>query len=101
MKRFYSYLLLLVFITFLVADSASYHSHHEIEDKGIVKHENFDDCDLCLFSSINSNSYSIYNEKPLSHFLGFKSLDIINESENYTKLFDDHIFQRGPPEPLS
>ena len=28
-------------------------------------------------------------------------LDIINESENYTKLFDDHIFQRGPPEPLS
>ena len=101
MKRFYSYLLLIVFITFLVADGASYHSHHEIEDKGIVKHESFDDCDLCLFSSINSNSYSIYNERPYSHFLGFKSLDIINESENYTKLFDDHIFQRGPPVPLS
>ena len=101
MKRIYSYLLLFVFITFLVADSASYHSHHDIDDIGIIKHENFDDCDLCLFSSINSNSFSIYNEKPLSHFLGFKSLDIINESENYTKLFDDHIFQRGPPEPLS
>jgi len=101
MKRFYSYLLLIVFITFLVADSESHHSHHEIEDKGIVKHENFDDCDLCLFSSINSNSYSIYNGKPYSHFLGFKSLDFINGSENYSKLFDNHIFQRGPPAPLS
>ena len=98
MKRFYSFFLLSVFIIFLVADNTSHHFHDEIEKKGIAKHENFKDCDICLFSGVNSNSLSVYNAKPFNHLVGFKDLNIINESDNYTKLFNDQIFLRGPPE---
>ena len=100
MKKFYSFFLLSIFITFLVADSTSHHFHDKIEKTGIVKYENFEDCDICLFSGVNSNSLSVYNVKPFNNLVGFKNLNIINESNNYTKLFNDQIFLRGPPEHL-
>ena len=52
MKKNYSIFFLLVFLSFLVGDTLSHHHHHDIEDKGIVAHENFQDCNLCLFSNV-------------------------------------------------
>ena len=55
MKKNYSIFFLLVFLTFLVGDTLYHHHHHEIEDKGIIAHENFQECNLCLFNNVNSN----------------------------------------------
>ena len=50
MKKNYSICFLLVFLTFLVGDTLSHHHHHEIEEKGIVAQENFQECNLCLLA---------------------------------------------------
>ena len=97
MKKNYSILFLLVFLTFLVGDTLSHHHHHEIEDKGIVAHENFQDCNLCLFSNVNSNSFTNYKYNPYSYLDGYKIYNKDYELVYYNRSFDHSISLRGPP----
>ena len=77
MKNNYSILFLLVFLIFLVGDTLYHHQHHEIEDKGIIANENFQDCNLCLFSNVNSNTYTGYEFNPHNYLTG---CEIYNKS---------------------
>ena len=96
MKNNYSILFLLVFLIFLVGDTLSHHQHHEIEDKGIIAHENFQDCNLCLFSNVNTNSQIVYEFNPHIHLNVY---EIYNnyESVYYNRSYDHSIYLRGPP----
>jgi len=97
MKRLYSIFFLFVFIIFLVADTTSHHHHDEIENKGIVKHENLQECNLCLFSNVNSNSYTYYEFNPheylTTHVIYNDNYDLVF----YNRSFDHSISLRGPP----
>ncbi|MBV19571.1 MAG: hypothetical protein CL870_00535 [Cytophagia bacterium] len=97
MKRLYSFFFLLLFITFLVADSVSHHHHDKTDSEGIVNHQNVEDCKLCLFSNVSSNSDPNFQIKSS---INKKRLDIssINyELVNYTKSFNHSLSLRGPP----
>ena len=98
MKRLYSFFFLLLFRTFLVADSVSHHHHDESDSKGIVNHENVEDCKLCLFSNVSSNSDPNFQIKSS---INKKRLDISSknyELVNYTKSFNHSLSLRGPPQ---
>ena len=97
MKKIYSFFFLFLFTTFLITNAASYHYHDDIEKKGIVKHENFQDCNVCLFSNVNSNSYTYYEFNPheylATHVIYNNNYDLVF----YNRSFDHSISLRGPP----
>ena len=97
MKKNCSLLFLLVFTTFLVGDSLSHHHHNEIKEKGIVAQENFQDCNLCLFSNVNSNSYTGYEFNPHNYLTGCEIYNKSYELVSYNRSFDHSISLRGPP----
>ncbi|MAD59150.1 MAG: hypothetical protein CMB81_02325 [Flammeovirgaceae bacterium] len=97
MKRLYSNFFLLVFILFLIADTTSHHHHDKIENKGIVKHENLQDCNLCLFSKVNSNSYTYYEFNPHEYITIHGIPNNIYDLAFYNRPFDHSISLRGPP----
>ena len=97
MKKNYSILFLLVLLTFLVGDTLSHHQHHENEDKGIIAYENFQDCNLCLFSNVNSNSFTNYKYNPYSYLDDYKIYNKDYELVYYNRSFDHSISLRGPP----
>lgn len=97
MKRLYSIFFLFIFITFLVADTTSHHHHDEIENKGIVKHENLQDCNLCLFSKVNSNSYTYYEFNPHEYLATYVIYNDNYDLVFYNRSFDHSISLRGPP----
>ena len=97
MKKNYSIFFLLVFTTFLLGDSLSHHHHHDTAEKGIVTHENFQDCNLCLFSNVNSNSYTGYEFNPHNYLTGFEIYNKFYELVSYNRSFDHSISLRGPP----
>ena len=97
MKKNYSIFFLLVFLTFLVGDTLSHHHHHEIEDKGIIAHENFQDCNLCLFSNVNSNSFTNYKFNPHSYLTCYEIYNKDYDLVFYNRSYDHSISLRGPP----
>ena len=97
MKKYYSILFLLIFLTFLVGDTLTHHQHHEIEEKGFINHENFQECNLCLFSNVNSSSFTNYEFNPHSYLDGYKIYNKDYELVYYNRSFDHSISLRGPP----
>ena len=101
MKQTFSIFFLLVFLTFLVGDTLSHHHHHEIEDKGIIAHENFQDCNLCLFSNVNSNSFTSNEFNSHSYLDRYETYNKVYQLVCYNRSFDHSISLRGPPVTLS
>ncbi len=97
MKKNYSKFLVLIFATFLVFDSLSHHHHNYTAAKGIITHENFQDCNLCLFNNVNSNSYTGYKFNPHSYLDGYETYNKVYQLVSYNRSFDHSISLRGPP----
>ena len=97
MKKNYSIFFLLVFTSFLLGDSLSHHHHHDTAEKGIVTHENFQDCNLCLFSNVNSNSYIYYEINPHEYLINHGIYNDNYDLVIYNRSFDHSISLRGPP----
>ena len=97
MKKNYSIFFLLVFTSFLLGDSLSHHHHHDTAEKGIVTHENFQDCNLCLFSNVNSNSYIYYEINPHEYLITHGIYNYNYDLVIYKRSFDHSISLRGPP----
>ncbi len=98
MKRFYSTFFLLLFIAFLAADSVSHHNHDNTDRKGIVSHKNFEDCKLCLFSNVNSNSFSNYKLNSYNLLERFDTHISSYELVIYRNSFNHCLSLRGPPQ---
>lgn len=97
MKNNYSILFLLVFLIFLVGDTLSHHQHHEIEDKGIIFYEYSQDCNLCLFNNVNSNSYTSNKFNSYNYLDSYEIQNKGYELVYYNRSYDHSISLRGPP----
>tara|TARA_B100000073_G_scaffold57002_1_gene42228 strand:- start:394 stop:699 length:306 start_codon:yes stop_codon:yes gene_type:complete len=97
MKRFYSLLLLSVFLIFLVSESSSYHYHADITEKGIVETpEKENECITCLISSNTSSEFKSFEKNGNDHSIPKESLFslIYNVYNNLSIL---NLSSRGPP----
>ncbi len=101
MKRFYSFLFLSVFTVYLVAESASYHYHSHVHEKGIVKAtEKESECITCLISSSSSSEINIIFILD-NYITVYKESLVYLINSVYRKLSTLNIFSRGPPVALS
>jgi|TARA_B100000902_G_scaffold246207_1_gene233048 hypothetical protein len=97
MKRFYSLLLLSVFLFFLITESSTYHYHVDIIEKGIVETpEKENECIICLISSNTSSEFKSFEKNGNDHFIPKESLfNVVNSV--YNKLANLNLSSRGPP----
>ena len=97
MKRFYSFLFLSVFTVYLVAESASYHYHSHVHEKGIVKAtEKESECITCLISSSSSSEINV-NFTQKNYITVFKESLVYLINSDYHKLLFLSLSNRGPP----
>ena len=97
MKRFYSLLLLSVFLFFLITESSTYHYHVDIIEKGIVETpEKENECIICLISSNTSSEFKSFEKNGNDHFIPKESLVYLINSD-YHKLLFLNLSNRGPP----
>ena len=97
MKRFYSFLFLSVFTVYLVAESASYHYHNNILEKGIVEGPDEEsECITCLISSGSSSEINV-NFTQKKYIIVFKESLVYLINSNYHKLSFLNLSNRGPP----
>ncbi len=97
MKRFYSFLFLSVFTVYLVAESASYHYHSNILEKGIVEGPDEEsECITCLISSGSSSEINV-NFTQKKYIIVFKESLVYLINSNYHKLSFLNLSNRGPP----
>ena len=96
MKKILSFFLTILFLITILADGLLYH-HHEIKLSDVTNYQETDDCEKCLFSNCNSNSFSSFDIKSNSfEYLVDLYPNRLN-SENYFKSIYNNIYQRGPP----
>ena len=97
MKRFYSFLFLSVFTLYIIAESASYHYHSHVLEKGIVKAtEKESECITCLISSSHSSDIISYQfVKNYSSIYKESLVYFVNSV--YRKLSTLNLSSRAPP----
>ena len=97
MKRFYSFLFLSVFTVYLVTESASYHYHSHVLQKGIVEvPDEESECITCLISSSSSSEINL-NFTQKNYITVFKESLIYLINSDYHKLSFLNLSNRGPP----
>ena len=96
MKKTLSFFLSILFLITLIADGLLYH-HHDIISHNFTSYQKYEECEKCLFSNCNSNSFSSFDIKSNSfEYLVDLYPNRLN-SENYFKSIYNKIYQRGPP----
>tara|TARA_Y200000002_G_scaffold310330_1_gene267043 strand:+ start:62 stop:367 length:306 start_codon:yes stop_codon:yes gene_type:complete len=101
MKRFYSFLFLSVFTVYIIAESASYHYHSHVLEKGIVKStEKESECITCLISSGSSSEVNVIFTLD-NYITAYKESLVYSINSVYSKLSTLNILSRGPPVALS
>ena len=97
MKRFYSFLFLSVFTVYLVTESASYHYHSHVFEKGIVEvPDEESECITCLISSSSSSEINL-NFTQKNYITVFKESLVYLINSDYHKLSFLNLSNRGPP----
>tara|TARA_B100000676_G_scaffold63220_1_gene62653 strand:+ start:8290 stop:8595 length:306 start_codon:yes stop_codon:yes gene_type:complete len=97
MKRFYSFLFLSVFTVYIIAESASYHYHSHVLEKGIVEGPDEEsECITCLISSGSSSEFNV-NFTKKKYIIVFKESLVYLINSDYYKLSFLNLLNRGPP----
>jgi len=97
MKRLYSFLFLSVFTVYLVVESASYHYHSQVLEKGIFEApEKENECITCLISSSSSSEIN-FNYILNNYITVFKESLVYLINSDYRKLSILNLLSRGPP----
>ena len=97
MKRFYSFLFLSVFTVYIIAESASYHYHSHVLEKGIVEGSDEEsECITCLISSGSSSEFNV-NFTKKKYIIVFKESLVYLINSDYYKLSFLNLLNRGPP----
>lgn len=97
MKRFYSFLFLSVFTVYIIAESASYHYHSHVLEKGIVEGPDEEsECITCLISSGSSSEFNV-NFTKKKYIIVFKESLVYIINSDYYKLSFLNLLNRGPP----